>query len=62
MNYTSKLAVASITLGLLSACTTTTRQAPVVERTPLPALVDTQRPLESVKVDAPGMYTVKKNR
>jgi lipoprotein NlpD len=61
MNYKSKLAMASITLGLLSACTTATRQAPVVERTPLPAVVETPRPAEAVKVDAPGMYTVKKN-
>jgi lipoprotein NlpD len=61
MNYKSKFAVASITLGLLSACTTTTRQAPVIERTPLPAVAETPRPAEAVKVDAPGMYTVKKN-
>ncbi len=61
MNYKSKLAVAAITLGLLSGCTTTSLQAPVIERTPLPAVVDTPRPAEAVKVDAPGMYTVKKN-
>ncbi len=61
MNYKSKLAVAGITLGLLSACTTSSVRAPVVERTPLPAAVEAARPPDAVKVDAPGMYTVKKN-
>jgi lipoprotein NlpD len=62
MNYKSKIALTCITFGLLSACSTATRQAPVIERTPLPvAPAEPVRPAESAKTDAPGMYTVKKN-
>jgi lipoprotein NlpD len=62
MNYKSTLALSCITLGLLSACSTATRQAPVIERTPLPvAVAEPVKPVEVAKVDAPGMYTVKKN-
>ncbi len=62
MKYTSKVLVASLTLGLLSACSTTKLQAPVVDRTPLPAASEAPKAAaaEVAKVDAPGMYTVKR--
>ncbi len=56
MKQTSQLALLTLSIALLSACTTTT-QAPVVDRTPVAAPVP-------VKVDEPkddrGMYTVKR--
>src|SRR3954469_14684266 len=62
MNYKSNTALACIMLALLSACSTATRQAPVIERTPLPlAPAEPVRTADAAKADAPGMYTVKKN-
>ena len=56
MKTTSQLALLSLSIALLSACSTT-RQAPVVDRTPVvaPAPVKVEEPKEER-----GMYTVKK--
>ena len=56
MNHTRQLALLSLSLLLLNACTTN-RQAPVVDRTPVvaPAPVKVEEPKEER-----GLYTVKK--
>jgi lipoprotein NlpD len=62
MKQTRQFALLTITLGLLSACSTTTRQAPVVDR--IPPTAQTVRPVaplpEVPKEEARGLYTVKK--
>jgi lipoprotein NlpD len=61
MTNKSNLLVLSFALALLSACTTTPNQAPVVDRT-LPPPVKPATPSESAQVtrDERGLYTVKK--
>ena len=59
MTNTSKLAVTAIALALLSACSSTTVQAPVIDRAPAPAVVKAA-PVEEPARDEHGMYTVKK--
>jgi len=61
MTNKSNLLVLSFALALLSACTTTPNQAPVVERT-LPPAVKPATPSETAQVarDERGLYTVKK--
>ena len=62
MKQAPRLALLTIFLGLVAGCSTTTRQAPVVERPatqahtrPAPARVE-----EAPKQDERGMYTVRK--
>lgn len=62
MTQAPRLALLTILIGLVAGCSTTTRQAPVVERPvtaaparPAPAHVD-----EAPKQDERGMYTVRK--
>lgn len=57
MKQTSQLVLLTMTIGLLSACTTTTRQAPVVDR--LPPSAET-RPAQPEPAADPRMYTVRK--
>ncbi|HAT30517.1 MAG TPA: peptidase M23 [Janthinobacterium sp.] len=57
MTKKSHLAVISISLGLLSACSTTSNRAPVVDRTSVEA---TKGLGEGAREREPGMYTVKK--
>ncbi len=61
MTNKSNLLVLSFALALLSACTTTPNQAPVVDRTQPPP-VKPATPSESAQVtrDERGLYTVKK--
>ncbi len=58
MKRTSQVTLLLITLGLLSACTSNLRQAPVVERRPTP------RPVVPVSTEQPkderGFYTVRR--
>lgn len=62
MNPKSHLALLTLSLGLLSACSTATRQAPVIDR--IPPAAETRRPpappAEEPKEEARGTYTVKK--
>jgi lipoprotein NlpD len=66
MKQTTRLALLTMSLGLLGACTSTTRQAPVVDRPvaskPHPARPATpvQPAEEPSRPDARGTYTVKK--
>jgi lipoprotein NlpD len=57
MNNKIPLVLLAVSLGLLSACSTTSNRAPVVERT-----VGAKRapPVEAPKEDARGTYTVKR--
>jgi lipoprotein NlpD len=68
MKQTPRLALLTVTLGLLAACSTPTRQAPVIDRpvqsahharpatpAPVPAV-----PAQEPKQDAVGTYTVRK--
>jgi lipoprotein NlpD len=63
MKHTRPLALLTLSLSLLSACHTTPRPAPVIERNP-PRPVEVVRPPVVVapepKDTTPGMYTVKK--
>ena len=59
MTNKSTLVLATISLALLSACSSTTVQAPVIERNPLPAVVKPPV-VEEAPRDEHGMYTVKK--
>jgi lipoprotein NlpD len=61
MTNKSNLLVLSFALAVLSACTTTTIQAPVVDRT-VPPAVKPATPSETAQVarDERGLYTVKK--
>ena len=63
MKQAPRLALLTIFLGLVAGCSTTTRQAPVVER---PAIQAHTRPATPARVEEPakhderGMYTVRK--
>jgi lipoprotein NlpD len=65
MKPTPRLALLALCLGVLSACSTETRQAPVIDR---PANASTSRPrpaapsqaAEDLKPDARGTYTVRR--
>lgn len=59
MKQTRHVALLILTLGLLSACTSTTRQAPVVDRIPVPDTRPLAPPVEEPKEDR-TTYTVKK--
>jgi lipoprotein NlpD len=69
MKHTPRLALLSVTLGLLAACSTPTRQAPVIDR-PLQSSHHTTRPAapspapavpaEESRPDTRGTYTVHK--
>lgn len=58
-----RLALITLTLGLLAGCNSITRQAPVVERTTQPA-ASQPRPAQAARVEEPkaekGMYTVRR--
>ncbi|MCD2516006.1 peptidoglycan DD-metalloendopeptidase family protein [Massilia sp. G4R7] len=63
MNQAPRLALLTLALGLLAGCNSLTRQAPVVERTAVPA--SHPRPAPAVKAEEPkaddkGMYTVRR--
>ena len=61
MTNKSTLVLATISLALLSACSSTTVQAPVIERNPPPPAIKPAPPLvEEAPHDEHGMYTVKK--
>src|SRR5471032_929294 len=61
MTNKSTLVLATISLALLSACSSTTVQAPVIERNPPPAVAAKPAPAaEEAPRDEHGMYTVKK--
>lgn len=59
MKQTSQLALLTLTLGLLSACSSTIRQAPVVDRTPVPETRPATPPVPEPKEDR-TLYTVKR--
>ncbi len=70
MTYTPRLALLTLALGLLAACSSTTRQAPVIER-PIPKTNHNTKPAtpatpppvvvaEEPKAEANGTYTVRK--
>lgn len=61
MKQTRPLALLTLSLGLLSACSTSTRQAPVVDRTtPSTASRQAAAAVDDAKEDARGTYTVRK--
>ena len=62
MKHTRHIVLLTALMGLLSACTTTTRQAPVVDRSPVPVPAEPAKPVvqEQPKADKNGYYTVKK--
>lgn len=65
MNQTRPLALLTLSLGLLSACSTATRHAPIIDRAPpvavnRPAPAPAPAPVEQPKQDARGTYTVRK--
>lgn len=63
MKNTRHIVLLTAMLGLVSACTTTTRTAPVVDRSPAPAPAEPVKPAvakEEPKVEKQGFYTVKK--
>jgi lipoprotein NlpD len=64
MKPTPRLALLTISLGLLSACSTPTRQAPVIDRPAPSASNNRPRPPppapEESKADAKGTYTVRR--
>lgn len=60
MKQTRPLALLTLSLGLLSACSTSTRHAPVVDRNSTPAVSRPAAPADDAKEDARGTYTVKK--
>jgi lipoprotein NlpD len=63
MNQTRPLALLTLSLGLLSACSTATRHAPIIDRKPPVAVsrpAPAPAPVEQPKPDARGTYTVKK--
>ena len=59
MKLTRHVPLLCLTLGLLSACSTTTRQAPVVDRTTIPEPRPSVVPPDD-KNENPAFYTVKK--
>ena len=56
MNRTSQLLLLTLTLGLLSACSSNLRQAPIIERSPV---ADAKKPADEPK-DERYFYTVKR--
>lgn len=64
MKPTIRLVLLTFTLGLLGACSSTTRQAPVIERPAVAAAPARARPAvapaDEQKPDARGTYTVRK--
>ena len=62
MTQAPRLALLTILIGLVAGCSTTTRQAPVVERpvTAAPSRPAPARVEEAPKQDERGMYTVRK--
>jgi lipoprotein NlpD len=66
MKHTPRLALLSITIGLLAACSTNTRHAPVVDRTSPSAKASQERPERAPAAaaddtrDARGTHTVRK--
>ena len=63
MNQTRPLALLTLSLGLLSACSTATRRAPIIDRAPPVAVsrpAPAPAPVEQPKQEARGTYTVKK--
>src|ERR1700739_3157733 len=62
MTNKSSLLVMSFALALLSACSTTTNQAPVVDRNPTVPAPKPSTPSETAQIarDERGLYTVKK--
>ncbi|MBQ5947477.1 peptidoglycan DD-metalloendopeptidase family protein [Massilia sp. ST3] len=59
MKQAPRLALLTIVLGLVAGCTSTTRQAPIVERTPATQTRPAPARAEEPK-DEKGMYTVRK--
>jgi lipoprotein NlpD len=61
MKQTKQLLLITLALGILAGCASTTRQAPVVDRTP-PVVETRPTPVvvEEPKEEPKGMYTVKK--
>lgn len=61
MKQTRLLALLTISFGLLSACSTATRRAPIIDRgSPPAASRPAASPVDDSKDDARGTYTVKK--
>jgi lipoprotein NlpD len=61
MKQTRLLALLTISFGLLSACSTATRRAPIIDRVPPPAASrPAVPPADDAKDDARGTYTVRK--
>jgi lipoprotein NlpD len=63
MKNTRHIVLLTAVMALVSACTTTTRTAPVVDRSPAPAPAEPVKPAvvkEEPKVEKQGFYTVKK--
>jgi len=62
MTHKSSLLVMSMTLALLSACSTTPNQAPVIDRNPGVPALKPATPSETAQIarDERGLYTVKK--
>jgi lipoprotein NlpD len=61
MKQTRPLALLTLSLGLLSACSTATRRAPIIDRAPPVAISrPAPAPVEQPKEDARGTYTVRK--
>lgn len=60
MKQAPRLALLTIIIGLVAGCTSTTRQAPIVERASAPQARPAQPKLDEPKPDEKGMYTVRK--
>jgi lipoprotein NlpD len=63
MKHTRHIVLLTAMLGLVSACTTTTRTAPVVDRSPTPVPAEPVKPpvvSEQPKADSKGFYIVRK--
>ncbi len=60
MKQAPRLALLTLVLGLVAGCTSTTRQAPVVDRAPPVQTRPAQPRVEEPKPDEKGMYTVRK--
>jgi lipoprotein NlpD len=61
MKQTRLLALLTISFGLLSACSTATRRAPIIDRVPPAASRPVAPAADDSKEDARGTYTVRKN-
>lgn len=60
MKQAPRLALLTLVLGLVAGCTSTTRQAPVVDRAPPVQTRPAPPRVEEPKPDEKGMYTVRK--